>query len=164
MTFVVTYTEGHLGCFTVNADGSLIQHALIDVGQTNQTPQQLVKTAMAMSNTYGWNGFAPIRAQSQPSMPKPMKTRGKGRQQYRQGALQPHEPQASKREQLILDYLRTNPGSTLANVIEGLGLVPDQRITGRWHHYIKRLHDAGAITTTSSQRPYYYSVKAETDG
>lgn len=163
MTFVVTYTEGHLGCFTVNADGSLIQHALIDVGQTNQTPQQLVKTAMAMSNTYGWNGFAPIRPQPQSSAPKPMKRRGKGRRQTL-GILQPNEPEASEREQLILDYLRTNPESTLANVIEGLGLVPEERITGRWHHYIKRLHDAGTITSNSSQRPYYYSVKDETDG
>lgn len=163
MTFVVTYTEGHLGCFTVNADGSLIQHALIDVGQTNQTPQQLVKAAMAMSNTYGWNGFAPIRPQPQSSAPKPMKKRHRtGRRDY--GGLQPNEPDPLVREQVILDYLRANPGSSLNEIIDGFGLKVESRITGRWHHYIKRMRDEDTIITTDKGKPFRYSVKGETDG
>lgn len=154
MTLVVTHTEGFLGCFTVNPDGSMRQRALIDTGSQSPTPQALAELGMNLAGQYDWalNGVHPPAVKALSKKPAALPAARKGKP----------EPHSERRASLIVEYLKEHPNSSLKEILQGMGLVGDTGQQSRWHHNMHTLMDAGTVVRAragkSSSQPFRYSL------
>lgn len=142
MTLVVTHTEGFLGCFTTEPDGSLRQRALIDTGTEPHTPLQLAELGTILAEQWGWslNGYAPVKKVA-PAQKKALPAQQKKPRAY----TQPTET-ITERYRLIQEYLAEHPDSTLMEILEGVGQPATHVVTARWYHQMKALVSNGTIS------------------
>lgn len=172
-TLVVTHTEGFLGCFTVNPDGSMRQRALIDVGTEPPSPQALAALGMSLAGEYGWqlNGVKPELVEH-PRLPAVKKALKKGvaalpapaaeavrnarslgqknRKQY---------PPAAVKVALIVKCLRQYPGSSIGQILERSNQPNDAGHQSNWSHTIKAMLQDGSLYRTGkghSTDPFKY--------
>jgi len=173
MTLVVTHTEGFLGCFTVNADGSMRQRALIDTGPTQVTPQALAELGTSLAEQYDWtltavqtNGHEkkavaaadPIKALKALPEKKPQK---KQKPPSRQNYVHRSYPSAADKRALILECLRVHPEVSLMEALPLMGQPADGAASSNWNHTFKALLTEGTIVRSgpgNSVEPFRYSL------
>jgi len=132
---VVTYVEGFVACFTESRTG-MQQRALIDVGGSAPSPQELAELAGVLSDQWGWMN----RIQTSPSVRKGELTTARVPRVRDNSDLKPAE-----REPLILRFLAQNPESPTRAIVEGLGYEADAKRMGRWGFTLATMMKAGAI-------------------
>jgi hypothetical protein len=174
MTLVVTHTEGFLGCFTMNPDGSMKQRALIDTGDEHVSPQELAETGLVLAETYGWS-FAPVvngvkkaaaLKESDPikALKAAEKKNGQKKPQQRRQYRQDY-PKGPEKVSMILACLAEHPGSTLKEVLELMGQPTDGHTCGNWYHTFKSLREEGRIVSAGDGRqrdPFRFSLAPST--
>jgi hypothetical protein len=145
MTLVVTHTQGFLGCFTKEPDGTLKQRALIDTGQEAPTPLDLANMGETMARDYKWLNQLPEAAKPKPLPPKPSKAIPAPKHKFSAPGQSPDGMTVSERKNYILAVLRHHPdGMTTTQLVTGKGL-DFREASGRWHHQLKDLERAGLI-------------------
>lgn len=176
MTFIVTHTQNHLGCFTLNPDGTMTQRALVDTGPQELTPTELATMGLQMASQFGWtlNG-SPAR----PELPEARVPWNKGKKlgpEYsevrRQAALKgirastggnspytgthsriahPEDPKPVERKRIIFSYLLEHPDSTVWDIIQSVGLEATHARKTRWMNYLWEMKTAGLVYRSSTQ-------------
>ena len=136
MKLIATYVEGFAACFTESRTG-MKQRALIDIGDTPPTPQELADLASILSDQWGWmnrleHPAGSVRKGELTSVPREKRTREK-------------EISTGERRTLILQYLAQHPDSGTRAIVEGLGYQPDEKRIARWAFTLATMDKAGAI-------------------
>lgn len=166
MTLVVTHTEGFLGCFTVEPDGSMKQRALIDTGSQTHSPKELADLGLSMAAEYDWvlTPIAQPGSQVQKEIAQPVKAikaPEKKHPQKKKPYVHRSYPTATEKVALILECLTFHPGVTLREALALMGQPDDTSSASNWHHSFRALLDQGAITRAgagNSAQPHTYSL------
>jgi hypothetical protein len=155
MKLIATYAAGHLGVFTEDRTG-MRQRALIDIGDTTPTPEQMAKLAGSLSDQFNWSNViqASTAAKQLPGEKRPYKTRDNS------------DPSPTEREKLITEFLATNPKTDARAIIRGLGFDDDEARLSRWGHtfgaLVKARRIVGELTAYRVEknlvRKYLYSL------
>jgi len=161
MTLVVTHTEGFLGCFTVNPDGSMRQRALIDTGSQAPTPQELAETGVVLAENYGWQINGVIPAPVKQALPAQKKKAIPLKRGPEPGYHHRKYPSTEQKREMILAYLGEHGPTILTDVLRGIGQPTDQTAISNWYHTFSALFKEGLIikaVPSKGGKPAVYSL------